>query len=364
MKVKEILDKYRGSTNEKNIAEIIRCDIESITIHDYEKYYIETFSPLKSKKILLGFENEEISEMSLNEFNKKMLNILTDSFNFEECFFSDSDFNFFVELNNSSLIKSMIQEDYEHRLREPSGSTLHSALQSVCTMIAYKKEYSNPILQFAEAWWKINTTHPFTNGNKRTPFLAIKSLMFTFLIFQSISKMILAITNANEVVVNDEKAIKKIKKDLKPYIGYKGATNDKTKKSLRFIFKKNTNKIIEKLIEKEEVINVLENITIDIGKEVSKVITINYIISIFMAKTTSVEYKENNSYLKKKIINLLFSDILLSWINNQKFLVGRLNLIKKEIMNCFYEVYAGSKIKTADLKSMTDYINSSRGKNV
>ena len=31
-------------------------------------------------------------------------------------------------------------------------------------------------------------------------------------------------------------------------------------------------------------------------------------------------------------------------------------------MNCFYEVYAGSKIKAADLKSMTDYINSLREK--
>ena len=36
-----------------------------------------------------------------------------------------------------------------------------------------------------------------------------------------------------------------------------------------------------------------DNIVMKAKKEMKK----NYIISVFMAKTTSVEYKENNSYL-------------------------------------------------------------------
>ena len=112
----------------------------------------------------------------------------------------DYDYNFFVILNNDPKIKNVLDEDSEHYPLE-EGAKLKGSLSSVCLKKYYNPSFTS-INMYTETWWKLNKSHSFNNGNKRTSFIGVKSYAFSDTFINFIESQIKDIKNSYKYLQN------------------------------------------------------------------------------------------------------------------------------------------------------------------
>lgn len=335
MNLSEIINTYKSQYKKENVAEEIKDAIQNIGAEEYEKHYKKIYLDFIQRNIIpsmVNIENSTLSEINSFYFDRD-LNVM---FNSKECIFYEGDdyygdFEFFRNLNESDFIKSILDEKSEHGVRE-DGHLLSSILGSICTQKYY--ENISPLDMYAIAWWKINTTHPFKNGNKRTSFIGVKSSMLSDSLFHWISSLVdLNINDLKEFFKSSEFENKVAPKLIKQMKFWKKPTS---KEVVEF-----SNEFIQRLdeevweyISSNPVINgIIDNVVSDVSKAVSEQISTDYILSIFVAKIKATEYKENNDELKHRVIEILKADLLVTILTNLDYINSRIKAMSKEFVS-------------------------------
>ncbi len=331
-KVRKILNHYQNTYKIKHVSDEIKNQISEIDVEDYENYYIEELQEIiKTKFNYKGELSNEIGELNniiVNEF------LLPEFIEEGSCIFEESDicneitylddFNSLVNLNESEQIKSILDEKAEHGLKD-NGHSLDSILGSVCNGHYY--DNWNTIKMYAETWWKISTSHPFKNGNKRTSFIWVKGKILSTAFANSIIKLFDDVHNEifnkfskENITEIHNKILKNLTTDNKPTQSYvEKKFNDyfdKWTEKMQIVINRNAN------LEKH-FIELSKNISKEYGDRISS----DYILSLFIASIKSENYKYNDNHLKERVIKIIESDLILMLLNEQENLV---NLIINE----------------------------------
>ena len=144
-------------------------------MNKYKELLVET-KKLSSKDISenlekiidkLGIEISDVEEYYNSIVNDEIMNFYENLFEkFSNSFSLNSDF--VTSINKSKTIKALQDDEDEHSLIDPGS--LNSSVEGVCD-----NDYIPSIKKYAVSWFRIVKNHCFSNGNKRTGYIATKS---------------------------------------------------------------------------------------------------------------------------------------------------------------------------------------------
>ncbi len=338
MTLSEIIESYRSEYKKQNVAEEIRVAIQDITVDEYEEFYLNLYKNYLSPAIYQMIPNSDLENLEgINNFvfNREISILLKN----DDCIFDEfkqggDDYNFFLDLNTSSFIKSMLDEVAEHGVRgegDSKGHLLSSILGSICQAKHY--EDIDALEMYATTWWKINTTHPFHNGNKRTSFIGVKSKMFSDIFFNWVDRCVLInINDLEKIFSSDEFKTKLLPKMIKKINYWKKPTIDEALIICESFKGNMEEEIWESILLNEEISTIINNVVNEISKSVSKIISSDYILSIFIAKVTAIEYKNNDDTMKKRVIEVLKADLIISALRNRDYINNKFESLNKQLL--------------------------------
>lgn len=288
--------KISQEANNKNTFKelLISYDKNHYSFSDIEKY-IYQFTDTE----IIAFYESLLKSFRFRD-NKNINEVLSDTNKFLK---NNVDFtsDFVIWINSSKFVKTIFDEEGKHEVDNviSLGSSVEGVFQT--------PYYNGPIEQYAVSWYRLIKNHPFTNGNKRSAFISVK----TSLIIDIISKILL---------IEKDKFKKKLKQN----------TKDNSKNFKKAFKANNNNKFNEKKFKKfktlykKSLIDFFDEETkIFIYKEIEKIVDIwtkknisdDYIISLWIANS-----KENKDYstLKESEYKILTLNLLIFLYNNQK----------------------------------------------
>ncbi len=333
-RVIQIHKQYRDNYRLENATEDFKEKIKSIKVDDYEDFYLDIL-----KNILVTEDSASLKkDINLKELNRHFIDkiVKPDYFNLESCIFNDGrndnskpydyDYKYMLEINQSEFIKSILDENSEHGVKD-DGHLLGSILGSVCNGFLY--EHWDPIHMYAQTWWKINTSHPFKNGNKRTSFISVKSKMLSeatrFILERIVERNLkIFIENLPESLIQENH--KFIKKNIKIW---KKPTIEDIKEKLKSIPSYLNNFIWEELNNNGEFLKLFNDLQWKVANTYSENISGDYILSLFIANITADDYKEDDNSLKERVIEIIKANLIEVLLVNE-------NRIMKEIDTIFF----------------------------
>lgn len=320
----ELLNKYKNNRADEKLFEEIRESIKKITIKEFEDYYLKLYTSLYDTEISNGkIISKNLKEMNDITYKKLGINKL---FNEKICVFNDFkigevDYDFFKFINESDFIKSLSDEIAEHGVRE-GGKNLSATLGGICTLRDYKE--IDPIEMYAFAWLRLNTTHPFKNGNKRTSFIGVKSKMFIDVFLNMIEFIITEIIAPFDKLIDENKISKATYNKLMKQLNY---WNKPKFEEIDALFKEYKdcmiNEIWISISNTPRITQIVNDIIDEIPKGISQKMYADYILSIFIAKITAEEYKANDGEIESRAVEILKADLLLLLTYNQMYILEK-----------------------------------------
>ncbi len=342
MNIKEIIETYQNRYNEKDISEKLSEDILSITPQEYADYYKDLYNQHFPESKL------DSTLSSLDDYNNYFEKKIKNEFNNDECIFDIENgdaYNFFIELNKSSFVRDLLDEDAKHFVLD-KGSKLDGALSSVCTKKDYQQNIS-AIDMYAEAWWKLNKSHSFSNGNKRTSFLGVKSWLFTDIFLNFIDNAVFLFINGFRQSINENVNIENLHKHAlkQSNIGWKKPSLD----DINDFINEFMDDIKEEIFDKLSLIGtksreIIDRVTFDIAKSVSNQITSDYVLSKFIAKINLDDYLANDEQIRKEVHSIIKAELIIAVLVNQQYILPRKHSIINQINESLNEFVENKNI--------------------
>lgn len=336
MKIEELILQYKTRYNEHNISEKLSEDIKKITPKDYSDYYIKLY-----RKHFGIFMPPGLTLTQINDFFSPRVVPLFDN---DSCIFETNndlinkeDYEFFVSLNNSKFVKDLLDEDNNH-FPIDEGAKLKGTLISVCFKRHYEKNI-NALDMYSEAWWKLSKSHPFSNGNKRTAFIGVKSMLFSDSLMHFMTMLVENFKSTFNTRINDPNELDRIHKGLKKsqIMGYKKPTKNEileAHKEYSDIVEEN---IWQTLFGSEVINTILDRVVSEIAFIATEEISSDYILSKFIAGIPHADYKKDNEAILKEVLTIIKAELTISLLINEKYITDRTNLIAKEMDSAIYE---------------------------